>query len=764
MSRLPRHPLRKRLRLTLIGALAAPLPAAAQVAPVAPQDPTGASLGAAADPASVISIPEVTVTGTRAPRPIEQVPQTVQVIERAEIERQIVLSPSPADAVSRLIPGYSVTNQTISGASENFRGRDALILLDGVPLNTPLRDVSRILSLLDLNAVERIETVAGASSLYGAGATGGTINIITRRPADGPAQFTVNTALRGFTADLGRSLAPELSLGASGRLQNGFDYVVVGSLRHTGRTYDGAGRELPSDALLGQGGADRTNNGNLFAKLGYNFDAARRFELSGTVIRLRQDPDFLTLYSPPRARPDFNTPYPGRPVRESSQSFSARYTDTDFALGGLSVVGFYNDIEKRFNYSRFSYPYNSLVYYSGNPASPTSPANQTTLFSTRYGANLTIDSKLDFLLPGARLTWGGDVIREETRQELIDGRDVFTPLKQTTLAAFGLLQVPVGTRLTVRGGVRYEHFSLSVEDFRRPTAYTGVAARNAAGFQPFVLPALGVTGGDFGYDAVTGNAGATLRLTDRAELYAGFSQGFSLPDVGSFTRRAGLSTAFACPVTRPNCLPANAAVSFATIAPEAQIVNSYEVGVRHRGEGFNAGLVGFASTSDQGVTFDPLTNRISQQKEVIWGVELNGDVAVTRHLTLAGLLAYREGRYDSNGDGRIDSYLPNNRIATPLRAVVSALWSFEDGTALRVEGVGFTGRNRRIDRAGTRYKINNGGTVNLSVTTPVLGGQAYASAENLFDATYQNPTATSVRNLPVEAFGRTVTVGYRKTF
>lgn len=755
MPRTPRPPRRaaRAGSFALLGALAAPLPVAAQVALTPPP----------ADEAAA-TLPELTVTGTRAVRPIEQVPQTVQVIEREEIERQIILSPSPSDAVSRLVPGYSPTNQTISGASENFRGRDALVLVDGVPLNTPLRDVSRILALLDLNAVERIETVAGASSLYGAGATGGTINIITRRPTEGPPRFTLNTAIRAFPQNIGRSLSPELSLGVTGRLQSGFDYVVVGSLRHTGRTYDGRGRELPSDALLGQGGADRTDSGNLFAKFGYDFDAARRFEVSATVIRLEQNPDFLTLYSPPRARPDFNSPYQGRSVREASQSFSARYTDTGFALGALSVVGFVNDIEKRFNFSRFSFPYNSLVYYSGNPASPTSPNNQTTLYSTRYGLNLTIDSRLDFLLSGARFTWGGDVIHERTRQELTSGEDVFTPLEQTTLAAFGLLQVPVGTRLTLRGGLRYEHFSLSVEDFRRPTAYTGVAARTAAGFQPFVLPALRVTGGDFRYDAVTGNAGATFRLTERAEIYGGFSQGFALPDIGSFTRRAGLATAFACPVARPNCLPAGASVGYSDIAPEAQVVNSYELGVRHRGAGFNAGLVGFVSTSDQGVTFDPLTNRISQQEEVIWGAELNGDVAVTRRFTLAGLLAYREGRYDSDGDGRLDSFLPNNRIATPLRAVLSGLWTFEDGTALRVEGVGFAGRNQRIDRAGTRFKIDDGATMNLAVSTPALGGQAYASVDNLFDVAYQNPTATSVRNLPVEAFGRTVTVGYRRTF
>ncbi|MFC7477784.1 TonB-dependent receptor [Dankookia sp. GCM10030260] len=747
----------RRARLPLIGfALAAMLAAPPRV--MAQSGSTVPTDGA------TVTLPEMTVTGTRAPRPIEDVPQTVQVIDRDEIERQLILSPSPSDAVARLVPGYSPSNQTISGASENFRGRDALVLLDGVPLNTPLRDVSRILALLDLNAVERIETVAGASSLYGAGATGGTINIITRRPTEGPAQVTLNTALRAFTANPGRSLAPELSLGVTGRTQGGLDYVLNGNLRHTGRTYDGRGRALPSDALLGQGGADRTDSGNLLAKFGYDIDVARRVEVSATVIRLAQDPDFLTLYSPPRARPDFNTPYPGRSVRESSQSFSARYTDTDFALGNLSVVAYYNEIEKRFNFTQFSYPYNSVVYYSGNPAAPTSAANQTTLYSTRYGVNLTVDTSLDRLLGGARLTWGGDVIHERTRQELLSGENVFTPLEQTTLAGFGLLQVPVGPRLTLRGGLRYEHFALSVDDFVRPAAYTGVAARNAAGFSPFVLPALRVSGGNFSYDAITGNAGATFRLTDRAELYGGFSQGFALPDVGSFTRRAGLSTAFACPVARPNCLPAGASVGYANIGPEAQVVNSYEVGVRRRGEDANAGLVGFISTSDQGVTFDPLTNRISQQKEMIWGAELNGDVKLSQRFSLAGLLAYREGRYDTDGDGHLDSFLPNNRIATPFRAVLSGIWQFEEGTMLRAEVVGFTGRNQRIDRSGTRYKIEDGGTMNLAVSTPVLGGQAYASVENLFDTGYQNPTATSVRNLPVEAFGRTMTFGYRKTF
>jgi iron complex outermembrane receptor protein len=718
-----------------------------------------AALAQTAATPTAITLDEITVTATRAPRPIEQVPQTVQAIGREEIERQLAFGNNPAGAIARLVPGFSQPTETISGASETFRGRDVLVLLDGVPLNTPLRDVSRILALIDLNSIERIETVAGASSLYGAGATGGTINLITRRGTQPGVRFTLDTSLRAFTANPGRSLQPGLSLGVTGRTEGGFDYALTATGRRTNVTYDGAGREIPSDALLGQGGGDRTRFGNLTGRIGYDIDPARRIEFGATFIGLEQDPSWETLYTAPRARPDYSRAYTGETVEERSASFYARYTDGDFALGRLSLTGFHNDITKRFSFTRYSFPANSVVYYSGNPASPTSPANQTELHSRRTGLNATVDTPLDGILGGMLLTWGADIGRERTSQELIDGRQVFTPLSQTNYAGFGQLQLPVGERLTLRGGLRYERFDLEVEDFTRPAAFFG--ASPTAGF---VLPALGVTGGNFSYDAVTYNLGATFRLTPRDEIYGGWSQGFALPDVGSFTRRAGLTTAFACPVTRPNCLPAGSGISYASIAPDAQLVDNYELGFRHRGGDFNAGIVGFVSTSDEGVTFDPLTNRISQQEELIYGVELTGDVAVTERLRLGANFTWREGRYDSNGDGKLDAALPNNRIPSPVRAALSGTYSFDGGTVLRVEGIGFTGRNETIDTRGTRYKIAQGATMNISAATPLGGGQAYASVENLFDAAYQNPTASAVRNLPVEGLGRTVTLGYRITF
>ena len=120
----------------------------------------------AAQPANgkATELDRIVVTG-RDERSISSVAQSVQVVDREEVEKAAQENIDAATFISRIVPGYAPRNQTISGASETFRGRSVLIMVDGVPRNTPLRDVSRILSMIDLNTVERIEVVNGASSL-----------------------------------------------------------------------------------------------------------------------------------------------------------------------------------------------------------------------------------------------------------------------------------------------------------------------------------------------------------------------------------------------------------------------------------------------------------------------------------------------------------------------------------------------------------------------------------------------------------------------
>lgn len=199
-------------------------------------------------------------------------------------------------------------------------------------------------------------------------------------------------------------------------------------------------------------------------------------------------------------------------------------------------------------------------------------------------------------------------------------------------------------------------------------------------------------------------------------------------------------------------------------------MNNYELGIRGSAGPFRASLAGFVSTSDQGVNFVAATNSIKQQKEIIYGIEFTGEYAVNDQLTLGTNLGWREGKWDSDGNGDIDHYLPNNRISTPFRGTVYGDYVFKTGTRLRLEGEFWSGRDQYDGTDSnpadglTIYEIDGGATINAAISHPLGGGTLYVSVDNLLDADYANPTATATRNLEVNGWGRTVTLGFSKTF
>jgi outer membrane cobalamin receptor len=126
-------------------------------------------------------LPEVEVAGKRPQLP-STTPASISVITSDEIARLGVLS--VADAL-RVLPELrikgsggpgSVTTVSIRGSAST----QVLILLDGVPLNRP-DQASVDLTTLPIQNVEHIEVLRGPfSAIYGAGALGGAINIVTR--------------------------------------------------------------------------------------------------------------------------------------------------------------------------------------------------------------------------------------------------------------------------------------------------------------------------------------------------------------------------------------------------------------------------------------------------------------------------------------------------------------------------------------------------------------------------------------------------------
>ena len=174
--------------------------------------------------------------------PLSEVGSSVTVVTGAQLrDRQVrtaaeALQSLPGVHVSRNSTPASVTEVRIRGAENNH----TLVLIDGVPANDP---TSGAYDFSDLSTadIERIEVIRGAQSvIYGSGAVGGVINIVTRS-GRGPARVTIATEVGSFgTRDLaiGASGGSERVWGAlsyNARYANGFNVAPFGSEKDNSR-------------------------------------------------------------------------------------------------------------------------------------------------------------------------------------------------------------------------------------------------------------------------------------------------------------------------------------------------------------------------------------------------------------------------------------------------------------------------------------------------------------------------------------------------
>jgi iron complex outermembrane receptor protein/vitamin B12 transporter len=135
------------------------------------------------------ALDKVEITGSRVPLTMHELPESISEITRADIQR---LGPATGVDLFRHVPGLQIDQLGGPGglSSVYIRGSDpnhVLVLVDGVRVNdsTNSRGGGFDMSSLDPSSIERIEVLRGAaSSIYGAEAMGGVINIVTRNGLD----------------------------------------------------------------------------------------------------------------------------------------------------------------------------------------------------------------------------------------------------------------------------------------------------------------------------------------------------------------------------------------------------------------------------------------------------------------------------------------------------------------------------------------------------------------------------------------------------
>jgi iron complex outermembrane receptor protein len=160
----------------------------------------------------------IVVASTRTGRRLEDQPTRVEVIGREEIEEKLLMTPGDIVMMLNEMGGLRVqaTSPSIGAASvrvQGMKGRYTRFLSDGLPLFGQQVGGLGLLQIppMDLGQVEVIKGVA--SAFYGAGAMGGVVNLLSRRPTAEPGyDILLNASSLGAT-----DVVAFLSSPASGR-------------------------------------------------------------------------------------------------------------------------------------------------------------------------------------------------------------------------------------------------------------------------------------------------------------------------------------------------------------------------------------------------------------------------------------------------------------------------------------------------------------------------------------------------------------------
>ncbi len=158
-------------------------------------------------------IEEIIVTATRTETPVSQLPDSVSIVSRAQIDQQKATTIFEA---LRSVPGLNLqksgsigrqTEMTIRGSSTS----QVLVMIDGVQVNSPTTGTFNFANLTTDN-IEKIEVVRGAqSTLYGSDAMGGVINIITKK-GKGKPKFSIRSEFGTLERTYNESISTSGSL------------------------------------------------------------------------------------------------------------------------------------------------------------------------------------------------------------------------------------------------------------------------------------------------------------------------------------------------------------------------------------------------------------------------------------------------------------------------------------------------------------------------------------------------------------------------
>jgi iron complex outermembrane receptor protein len=231
------------------------------------------------------------VASTRTDKRLEDQPMRVEVLAREEIEEKMLMTPGDIVMMLNEMGGMRVqaTSPSLGAASvriQGMRGRYTRVLSDGLPLFGEVGGLGLLqIPPMDLGQVEVIKGVA--SALYGAGAMGGVVNLLSRRPGREPErEFLLNRSTRGAT-DAVTFLSGPLARGWSASLLGGGHWQKTNDVNDDAwADLPGYGRAVLRPRVFWDGGNGRT----FFATTGLTYEDRDGGTPNGQVLAATGQP------------------------------------------------------------------------------------------------------------------------------------------------------------------------------------------------------------------------------------------------------------------------------------------------------------------------------------------------------------------------------------------------------------------------------------------------------------------------------------------
>lgn len=613
---------------------------------------------------------EVVVVSSRKPSKISEIPGTVWIADNQRLQEQIKGGVSLKEALAQLIPGLDAGPQGRTNYGQNLRGRNVLVMIDGVSLNST-RGVSRQFDAIDPFNIERIEVLSGASSIYGGGATGGILNIITKKGQTGPPAFSTEAGVRsGLKQKSDHDVRTAQAI--SGGSEN-FQGRIGIAYQKNNAAFGADNKQIFTD--ITQTDLQYNQSFDIFANTSFKLAKKQTLKVNAQYYNsgyigtkdlflganlggLLSNPALLEM------RDGFTSSVT---PKTSRAAINADYHAADL-LGGQDLYVQASSRNEKFSFHPFpaqvrnaSVPGGGILYGGSSTQKTLYNAlkavltKQWSAFSLTYGIdadNESFDAQQTLFNRTATATSGGLTNIAVATTGRYPGFTV------NGLSGFAQAQWNLTDAFSLSAGLRQQRMYVKVDDF----AGADVQALIGYGLGRTASP---IPGGKNHYDVNLLNGGLVYKISAPQQVWFNYAQGFSLADPAKYYGQGTYQL-------NGNNWDLLSGTSVGNSPLTGIKTDQIEAGWRHRGQVISAQLAAFYSWSDKNLAVVPVTLAVDviAQKRRNLGVEGAVSVNLKSGFEIGGTGLYIKSQNKQDQSWK----LQNVTDASPSKATAYIGW------------------------------------------------------------------------------------------